>query len=151
MRPAAIVVAAGISLLATACGGGAPSTQQNGALAFSRCMRSNGVASYPDPGTGGSLPKESLQQLHVNSAQFEAAQSACIHLVPNGGRPTAAQVAAYRSVMLGYARCIRLHGVSNMPDPDARGHLDIGPGTGVDVNSPRFQAAYQACKSKLSP
>jgi hypothetical protein len=33
----------------------------------------------------------------------------------------------------------------------SRGHLDIGPGTGIDVNSPRFQAAYQACKSMLSP
>ena len=38
--------------------------------------------------------------------------------------------------MLIYARCLRAHGVSNMPDPDSRGHLDIGPGSGVDVNSP---------------
>jgi hypothetical protein len=53
--------------------------------------------------------------------------------------------------MLIYARCIRVHGVSNMPDPDSRGHLDIGPGTDVDVNSPKFQAAYRVCKSKLSP
>jgi hypothetical protein len=57
----------------------------------------------------------------------------------------------YRSVMLIYARCVRAHGVPNMPDPDRRGHLDIGPGSGVDVSSPRFQAAYQVCKSRLSP
>jgi hypothetical protein len=38
-----------------------------------------------------------------------------------------------------------------MPDPDSRGHLDIGPGTGVDVNSPAFEAAYAVCKSDLTP
>jgi len=38
-----------------------------------------------------------------------------------------------------------------MPDPDSRGHLDIGPGSGVDVNSPTFEAAYQMCKSDHSP
>jgi hypothetical protein len=53
--------------------------------------------------------------------------------------------------MLIYARCLRVHGVSNMPDPDSHGRLDIGPGTDVDVNSPQFQAAYQVCKSRLSP
>jgi hypothetical protein len=50
-----------------------------------------------------------------------------------------------------FSRCMRAHGVSNMPDPDSRGHLDIGPDSGVAVNSPRFQDAYQICKSKLSP
>jgi len=114
-------------------------------------MRSHGVAAYPDPGGGGVIPKKTPQQLGVSPSEFQTAQSACIHLVPNGGQPTPAQVQQYRSVMLIYARCIRAHGVSNMPDPDSRGHLDIGPGTDVDVNSPRLQAAYQVCKSKLSP
>ena len=127
------------------------SGQANAAIAFSRCMRAHGVPAYPDPSTAGLLPKETPQQLGVGAAAFQAAQRACIHLVPNGGRPTPAQVQQYRNVMLGYARCMRTHGVSNMPDPDRRGHLDIGPGTGVDVNSPEFQAAFGVCRSKLSP
>jgi hypothetical protein len=53
--------------------------------------------------------------------------------------------------MLKYARWMRARGVSNVPDPDSRGHLDVGPGANVDVNSPQFQAAFQACKSNLSP
>ncbi len=114
-------------------------------------MRANGVPAYPDPGSAGVLPKKTLQQLGVSSSVFDAAERACIHLVPNGGAPTAAQVAQQRSVMLVYARCMRAHGVPNMPDPNSRGHLDIGPGTGVDVNSPRFQEAFQVCKSKLTP
>ena len=167
----AIIATAGLVLLATACGGtkggrvaqlgttattssassSAAPAQQNGAVTFSRCMRAHGVAAYPDPSSSGLLPKKTPQQLGVGAPTLQAAQSACIHLVPNGGRPTPAQVAQYRSVMLGYARCLRAHGVANMPDPDSRGHLDIGPGTDVDVNSPRFQAAYQVCKKDLSP
>jgi hypothetical protein len=168
---AAMITTAGLVLLAAACGSAPGSqvarlgsttaqsssnpssalAQQNGALAFSRCMRSHRVPAYPDPSSGGVLPKKTLQQLGVSSSEFQAAQSACIHLVPNGGQPTQAQIQQYRAAMLVYARCMRAHGVLNMPDPDNRGRLNIGPGTDVDVNSPRFQAAYQVCKSKLSP
>ena len=153
-RLVAAIVTAGLILVAAGCGGlpsSARSAQQDGALAFSRCMRSHGVAAYPDPSGNGLLPKKTLQQLGVSGSEYESARGACIHLVPNGGQPTAAQVAQYRSVMLTYARCIRAHGVPNMPDPDSRGHLDIGPGADVDVKSPRFEAAYRVCRSKLSP
>jgi hypothetical protein len=168
---AALAGVAGLSLVVSACGSSpgshvaqlgstttksssnlsAASAQKNGAVAFSRCMRSHGVPAYPDPGSGGLLPKKTPQQVGVSPSEFQAAQGACIHLVPNGGQPTQAQVQQYRSTMLSYARCIRSHGVSNMPDPDSRGHLNIGPGTDVAVNSPQFQSAYQVCKSKLSP
>jgi hypothetical protein len=166
----AIVAVVGPALLATACGGSSGShvarlgstgttgvtsssatSTANGAAAFSRCVRSHGVPAYPDPGGDGLLPKKTPQEVGVSPAKLQAALGACIHLVPNGGRPTQAQIAAYRSTMLRYARCIRVHGVANMPDPNARGHLDIGPGTGVDVNGPAFQAAYRACKKDLSP
>ena len=168
---AAIVVIAALVTLVAACGGSpgsrvaqlgtastpsgplpsSPSAQVSGAVAFSRCVRAHGVPAYPDPGSGGLLPKKTPQQLGVASSELQAAQAACIHLVPNGGQPTAAQVQQYRGVMLIYARCMRDHGVSNMPDPDSHGRLAIGPGTGVDVNSQQFQAAFQACKSRLSP
>jgi hypothetical protein len=167
----AILASAGLAILATGCGSStgahvarlsakAPPTsasssarpsQASGALAFSRCMRSHGVPTYPDPTTPGRLPKKTLQELGVSSSAFQSGQRACIHLVPNGGRPTQSEVQLYRGAMLTYARCIRTHGVPNMPDPDRRGHLDIGPGTSVDVDSPKFEAAYQTCKSKLAP
>ncbi|MGH3265445.1 MAG: hypothetical protein ACRDNS_26020, partial [Trebonia sp.] len=122
---AAAVATAGLALLAAGCGGAGSrvaqlgstttrnanasgsSTEEGGALAFSRCMRSHRVPAYPDPSSSGLLPKKTPQQLGVSPATFEAAQGACIHLVPNGGRPTPAQVAQYRSVMSIYARCIR--------------------------------------------
>lgn len=164
----AIIAAVGLALVVAGCGstGGqvahlgsqqnpsnhsAGSAQGRGAVAFSDCMRSHGVAAYPDPSSGGLLPKKTPQQLGVSSSQFQAAQSACQHLLPSGGGgPTPTQVAQYRTVMLKYARCMRSRGVPNFPDPDSRGHLDVGPGTDVPVNTPQFQSAFQVCKRSLS-
>ena len=162
------ITAATLSLLAAGCAGGSSpgvanvgssttaatttqSTAHPSAVDYTSCMRSHGVPAFPDPTSGGEVPKVSLQQVGVSSSEFQAAQTTCLHLLPNGGRPTQAQVQQYRSTMLIYAQCIRTHGVPNMPDPNSRGHLNIGPGSDVDVNSPKFQAAFQACKSKLSP
>lgn len=135
-RTAATVAKVASALSAAACAGLSSSagTQENGGLAFPRCMRHRGVPACLDPVRDGVLPKRTAQQVGVAAATLQAAQSACIHLAPNGGRPTSAQVAQYRS-----------------PDPDSRGHIDIGPGTAVDVNSPQFQAAYEACRSRLAP
>jgi len=161
---AAGAVAFAVLMVATACGstthhvaqvGSTTSTTSTrhggGAAAFSSCVRAHGVPAYPDPSANGLVPKKTPTELGVSSSTFDAAQRACIHLLSNGGSPTAAQVAVYRAAMLRYARCIRTHGVPNMPDPDGRGHLHIGPGTPVAIDSPRFQAAYLACKKDLAP
>jgi hypothetical protein len=54
---------------------------------------------------------------------------------------------------LAYSRCMRAHGISKFPDPNAQGNLSVnaGPGTGIDPNSPQFKAADNACKSLMSP
>jgi hypothetical protein len=162
----AIIVTVSLVLLVAACGGGpssvGSSTTSGGAataggttgsqlLAFARCMRSHGVPDYPDPTSSGKLPSATPQQLGVSSAQDEVAQNACLHLLPNGdGGPSQAQVQLDRNSLLPYTRCMRSHGVSNFPDPDTRGHLDVGAGTDVPVNTPQFQRAFQACKHTLS-
>jgi len=61
------------------------------------------------------------------------------------------------SAGLAFAACMRSHGISNFPDPQAGGSLDLRveatPGAtkvnGVEVNGPAFQSALQACRSKL--
>jgi hypothetical protein len=167
---AATIATAGVALVVSACGGSsgshvaqlsstatrssstpAAASQQSGAVAFSGCVRSHVVPAYPDPSSGGLLSKKTPHQLGVSSSALQAAETACQHLLPSGGGgPTPAQVAQYRDVMLIYALCMRAHGVLNMPDPDSRGRLAIGPGTDVPVNTPQFQAAFGVCKSKLS-
>jgi hypothetical protein len=49
---------------------------------------------------------------------------------------------------LQFARCMRAHGVSNFPDPAGHG-IQIGPGSGINPQSPAFQTAQNACKQYL--
>jgi hypothetical protein len=105
----AVIAAAGLALLAAACGGGAgthvarlgsttdqtsPSSTGSGdgtpasspsAVAYSACMRSHGVSKFPDPTDSGQLPKVGLQQLGVSNSRFQSAQRACRGLLPTGG------------------------------------------------------------------
>lgn len=167
---AALLVVAGVLLTAAGCGGGsngshvadlgstttettatdasrpAASTLQTDAIAFSGCMRSHGVASFPDPASGGGIPKVGLQQLGVSAARFQAAQRACRHLLPNGGNgPSAAQVREARAQALSYAECVRNHGVPNFPDPASDGRIPDPATVGINQGSPKFEAANQAC------
>jgi hypothetical protein len=153
-RIAGIVVTAGMALLAAACGGPPQShvARQNGAIAFSQCMRTNGVSHYPDPEISGALPKESLQQLGVSSARFQSAQRACRHLLPNGGRPPSQdERQRARAQALRFSQCVRAHGVTNFPDPGSDGRIPDPAGMGIDQGSPSFQAANQACRNDRPP
>ena len=135
---AAIIATAVLVLLAAACSGSPSSTGSGGspaaagsarspsALAYSACMRSQGVPNYPDPDRSGQLPKTDAQLLGVSTSQYQAAQQACRHLLPTGGSPedcmlnsncppalVQQMLAADRKL----ARCMRSHGVPNFPDP----------------------------------
>jgi len=48
---------------------------------------------------------------------------------------------------------MRAHGISDFPDPNANGGLDLNAGGGSDLepNNPQFQAAQKACQSLLPP
>jgi hypothetical protein len=52
---------------------------------------------------------------------------------------------------LAYARCMRAHGITDFPDPDANGNLGLNaqPGSDLDPNNPAYKAANSACKSLL--
>jgi hypothetical protein len=148
------VAAACLVMLAAACGGGkAPSStssQQNGAVAFARCIRSHGVPNWPDPSSSGAFDKSKLtaQQLGASSSTVQAAQRACQHLLPNGGRPpNQAQLQQIRAQALQYSRCMRTHGVPNFPDPVStdRERIPDPASLGIDQGSPEFRAANQAC------
>ena len=155
-----VAAIAGLVLLGAA-GGGPPAAASGGSshagkatnaqlLAFARCMRSKGVPNYPDPTSSG-LPKETLQQLGVTSSRFQAAQSACQHLLPNGGQgPTQAEVQQVKAEGLKFARCMRRHGVA-LPDPASTGRIPDPASVGIDQGSPQFEAANQACRKYRPP
>jgi hypothetical protein len=49
---------------------------------------------------------------------------------------------------LGYARCMRAHGVSSFPDPSATGGFNL-PAAGINQSSPAVRTAEVACRSLL--
>jgi hypothetical protein len=48
-----------------------------------------------------------------------------------------------------FSACMRSHGVHNFPDPNGQGGITIGPGSGVNPDSPTFQAAQRICQKLL--
>lgn len=138
---AATVAATVLALLTVACGGsnspgaaggGSPSNPASAsAVAYSACVRSHGVPNYPDPSSDGNLPKGSAQAFGVSNSQYQAAQLACRHLLPNSDTRFPASLTqcletgdcphtlVQRALTEGlrFARCMRDHGVPNWPDP----------------------------------
>jgi len=90
--------------------------------------------------------------VEVNGPAFQSAMTACKSYLPNGGTPSASQTAKIKSQALAMARCMRSHGVPNFPDPKFRSGPNGGVGvelggSGIDPNSPAFQAAQKDCGS----
>jgi hypothetical protein len=48
---------------------------------------------------------------------------------------------------LAFSQCMRAHGITQFPDPGAQG--GVAAWSGVDFNSPQYQAAQRACLPKL--
>jgi hypothetical protein len=105
-----------------------PAAQGNKALAYSHCMRSNGVPNYPDPNSNGNLPKGNAQAFGASTPQYQTAEQACGHLLPSSGSASLTQCLMTgdcpRSVVQPaleegrkFAQCMRSHGVPNWPDP----------------------------------
>ena len=174
VRTAAVITAtSALALLAAACGGApgshvaqlgstttksstsswAAAAQQNGMLAFSRCMRSHGVPNFPDPNSSGALPKRQVDQLAASSPQFPPAHRACEHLLSNGGQPTQAQVQQAWNDMRNFAHCMRSHGVPDWPDPttDSSGQPVFDLRGRIAPDSPQIDAKSGICDYLLQP
>jgi len=136
-----VALLASIALLTAACSSGGSSTGSRSpsassssasAVAYSACMRNRGVPNYPDPDSHGNLTKQGAQQLGVSESQFQSAQQACQHLLPdNNGALNADSLRQCESAgncshalvqwaLSGgriFAQCMRSHGVPKWPDP----------------------------------
>jgi hypothetical protein len=150
-----MITTASLALLAAACGGSPssstgsrpPSAQP---LAFSRCMRSNGVPNWPDPNSSGVWPKSQVE-LAATNPRFPVAARACGHLLPDGGPgvpPSAAVVQQIQTDMTKFARCMRSRGVPNWPDPTLdRGRAVFDPqAADIDTNEPQISAKIHDCE-----
>jgi len=155
------------ALVLAACGGGSSGPQVAGSgktasspgqgssanlLEYAACMRSHGLADFPDPDSSGGFPMPS--DINPNSPQYQAAASACKAYAGPGLNLTPAREEQIEASALEFAQCMRSHGVPNYPDPVIKfsnggvsSGEDLGGKNGVDPNSPTFQAAQKTCQS----
>jgi hypothetical protein len=127
---------------------GSSQSESNNAkrLAFSQCMRSQGISNFPDPSGQNSVSGSLPPGIDVNSPQYQSAQGTCAHLLPSGGADPGGSAQGQEQT-LQYVACMRSHGYPNFPDPNSSGDLVIPQG--VDPNSPQFDSAQRACQSLL--
>jgi hypothetical protein len=146
-------------LLLAACGGGskgpaAASSDEHisKAVRYAQRMRSNGIADFPDPNGNGKFTRVNFKE---GSSLIQDAEQTCQHLLPSASQSIQSTQQQVNSEV-GFAQCMRSHGVPNWPDPTNMGgeweyNLDpSGPnGSGIDPNSPLIQASEQRCASRL--
>ena len=149
MRTAIVLIAVGLVLLASACGGGPAVAASTGsdhlhaALAYAHCMRSHGVPTFPDPDAQGDfVPFRS----GVSKQVALAADASCKHLLGSGATATPQQRRQKLAFGVKVAECMRSHGFPDFPDPTGLGenHLPAD----IDPNSPTFHAAETACEGR---
>jgi hypothetical protein len=164
-RPAVVIVC---GALIAACGSSSPSTRNaakgySQALAFSECMRAHGVSNFPDPKTSGGGIQLSIgpsSGVNPQAPAFQAAQQSCQHLMPGGGQPSAQASAQAKARLLRTSECMRAHGVTDFPDPQAGSPPSNPAGysavmgedgaflaipSSINPRSPAFEQAAAAC------
>jgi predicted small lipoprotein YifL len=138
-----------LAMAIAACGASGPSSAAGTgsgdtlalALAFANCMRSHGVANFPDP--GAPIPSGISKQSPV----FRSAMQTCNRL-RLGGRSTGKPLTgSQRIAALAQVRCVRDHGMPNFPDPTfpSSGGQLFPAIPGFDPESPAFKRAAAAC------
>jgi hypothetical protein len=67
--------------------------------------------------------------------------------------PSASPSSDTGNAELAHAQCMRDHGISDFPDPQAGGGsaIQFQPGSDLDPDNPQYEAAEDACKSLLPP
>jgi hypothetical protein len=126
--------------LLSGCGG---SSQPGGrrspsVAATSRSAAGPVLASSPSVQTAGPMPAR------------RGRGSSRVGRTSSAGAPASTTTAGF-DVTIAFARCMRSHGVPNFPNPTGRPGL-LGPGSGVDLSSPRFQSAVNGpCRSLAPP
>jgi hypothetical protein len=157
LAPVAMVV------LISACGSSAPAQTGGGssssntaanaqkAVKFAKCMRNNGVSTFPDPGASGKLTIDGIvngSSLDPSTPAFKQAINACQDLEPAGfmgSKRSPRQMDA----ALKFARCMRENGVNDFPDPvNGQPLVDTNriPSSATDGGMTILNAAMQKCR-----
>lgn len=165
MRAKDWLIAGGIVLCCTvvlvACGGGSDgggggdeeAAREDARIEFAECMREHGV-DMPDPQPGAMELRIGGPDSDIEPGPVtERALAECEQELPNlAADMSEEEKREFEEQALAFAQCMRENGV-DMPDPqfegDGKVKMTIGPGSGIDPNSPAFQQAQEACEGEL--
>lgn len=167
--PTAVALVSGVLVIGGCGASGKPSSGPLSAsklasagIRFSSCMRSHGVAKFPDPSTSGGGIHFSIRfgsGINLASPSFRAAEKACGKLIPGGAPGSGKPSAAAKAQILAISECMRAHGVAGFPDPTTtppgspagygvvigyNGVFLAVPST-IDMRSPAVKQAAIAC------
>jgi hypothetical protein len=86
-------------------------------------------------------------QVRLVHARTRAAQKACQGIIPGPGSGGSGNQGPSKQTFLAFARCLRNHGVSGFPDPNAQGQLTLQMinDARVDLKAPSFFTAAKVC------
>jgi hypothetical protein len=163
--PISVAAVVAACLLVTGCGGSTAGSSNLSSLAgnpqgqarvevigYATCMRSHGVAGYPDPvvSSEGNSVKVTISPggANPNSPAFKSADRMCHHLLPDGGEQGDGGSALQQAQDVRFADCMRSHGVPSFPDPDHDGVFTL-PATSNE-QAPAFLRATGDCQ-KVQP
>lgn len=90
-------------------------------------------------GCGATPPSAGVAKLGKTSSSVAAGGTATT-------LPSGASAEKHFDAALKYSQCMRSHGVVNFPDPNSGGGINISSASGIDPNSPQFQAAGKSCR-----
>jgi hypothetical protein len=140
----AMVTLIGSGCLAIAAQAGADPGEQ--AAKVAECMRTNGVADFPDPNAQGQIAYGGIS---VPKAVWEKAVEVCKNLQP-GLFDGPARTPEQQDAALKFAQCVRDNGVADFPDPATPRDPLIDTSTmrgGVSARSiPELKGAQEACR-----
>jgi hypothetical protein len=168
MKPLAMMMVLALAALAlAACGSsgndnsGKPSNDDkafDNAVRLAGCMRQHGIQmSDPQRTSGGGImmksgggpgSKTKAGAADPDSPKFRAAERACAKYAvdpDSSHQPSPQEQAERNDALIGYAQCMRRHGL-DYPDPRIEGNrVSQRLGPGANPNSPKFKAADRAC------
>ena len=116
------------------------------AIRHADCMRSHGVADYPDPQpiSQGGRQRVRIDTPDLSSPQARAAAQACRNDRPSGAGANPTPDPQQQAHLLAFARCMRIHGIQDFPDPASTGGFPLSIGR-IARDSPAFRSALSAC------
>lgn len=97
---------------------------------------------------GGARPAAGVASITTTSASGSHRTSTPAPGGTGSAGTGTAGATGHRASALAYAQCMRRHGITNFPDPNAQGNFELNGG--LSTRSPAFAAADKACRSLMS-